>query len=664
MFAKPNLLVSRLKIVLAVALLIAFFGAALLFADTLEHWSAGRSTKEFKFKAPENAQLVVSDIRVKGFSLSWPELSGEVEYAIAASSRGALGDYESAKENGYILLDFALGESLGGFYRATKMIAGKEYEIKLYARTKNTLPAEYLLGTATLPYLDDAELVEVYIDGEPAFYDKYEDSFSKIYLPGQEAGEYTVTYKTARQSELYEAGGEVKIEEGEFVIKDGEEILVTAKNEKLGAMRDYVISVRPLDNGIPLIAINVENSRPINSKTTYLKAELIIYDSATNPTKDYAASLFSGAIEIKGRGNSSFGNAKRGYNIELADKTAILNMAASRDWMLIGNYSDKTFMRNFIAYELYRDMGARFSPKLRFVDLALNGEYMGTYCFGERIKIDPGRLNLPKIKAEEQVKDKKTGTLIIPPTSGEDLSGSYVIEVNSTDKYSKDEIIFETKKVKWSEGHFFSIKQPGEKNLSPEAYEYISNYVNEAENALFADNFKDPDEGYRKYMDTASFVDWYIVNELFKNVDAGFHTSVYFYKPRDQKLFMGPVWDFDIAAGNIDYGGCDDPKGWHVRYSAWFSRLFEDEEFEEEFVLRWNYVKEKYLPQMFLKIDETASLLAQAQAQNFDKWPILGKYVWPNARGFERRDTYESEVEYLKQWLSDRIEWMDGEING
>ena len=662
LYDKSNILFTKLKIIFMATLLVLLFASVLLLADMTKNENA-YAKKAFDEKFPEDAEMVVRDIRVRGFTLDWTELSGEVEYAIAASSWGKTDDYQTALENGYVLLDFTPGELLNGTYKATKMTAGKNYEIKLFVRKKNTSPALYLSASAELPYIDDVELLEVYIDGERAFYDKYEDCFSQIYLPGKkEPEEYTVTYKTGRLSELYEAGGEIKIESG-FTISEGESVFVTAVNDKTGAMRDYEISLNPLDNGLPLIIINVEDNRPVTSKTKYLNAEMQIIASTINPFDQYADGLFSGAIEIKGRGNSSFGTPKKSYNIEITDKYAILDMAASKDWLLIGNYSDKTLMRNYIAYELYRAMGAAFSPKLRFADLILNGDYMGTYCFGERIKIDKGRLDLPKIKAEEQIKDKNTGTLVTPPTSGEDLSGSYILEVNSADKYSKDEIIFETKRINWSVEHFFSIKQPGEKNMSPEAYEYISNYVNETEDAMFAENFKDPENGYRKYIDTATFIDWYLVNELFKNIDSGFHTSVYFYKPREGKLCMGPVWDFDIGGGNIDYADADNPKGWHTRYSAWFSRLFEDEEFAKEFGERWNYVKRNYLPKMFEQIDETAALLTKSQAKNFERWPILGSYVWPNAPGFEKRDTYESEIEYLKEWLHARIEWMDGEIN-
>ena len=662
-YSESNALLSKFKILFATAFLVVLFASVLLLSDMAKE--ARPPSKAFDLKFPPNAVLTVSDIRVKGFTLGWTEFEGEVEYAIAASSRGNMDDYQTALENGHVILDFTPGAVLNGAYRATKMIPGKNYEIKLFVRKPGTLPAEYLSSSAELPYIDDAELVSVYIDGEKAYYDKYEDIFSKIYIPGkEETAEYTVTFKTGRLSELYEAGGQVKIPEEGFTIRDGERVFVTAVNGKTGAMRDYEISVNPLDNGIPLVVINVENNRPITSKSVYLNAEMQIFDSATNPSAEYADGLYSGAIEIKGRGNSSFGSAKKGYNINIADKHVVFDMAASREWMLMGNYSDKTLMRNYIAQELYRGMGAAFAPKFRFIDLIFNGKYVGTYCFGERIKIERGRLELPKIKAEEQIKDKNTGLLVVPPTTGEDLSGSYILEVNSSDKYSRDEIIFETKRINWAVAHFFSIKQPGKNNLTPEAYEYISNYVNETEDAMFADNFKDPENGYRKYLDTATFIDWYLVNELFKNVDSGFHTSVYFYKPRGGKLCMGPVWDFDIGAGNIDYGNCDDPTGWYVRYSAWFGRLFEDEAFAEEFRERWNYVKRNNLPGMFEMIDETAALLARSQAMNFEKWPILGYYVWPSAPGYEERDTYESEVKYLKDWLEARIKWMDKEING
>jgi len=649
--------ITKIKTIFTILIILILF---LLSSCAGEDKGALESSKPFNIIPPANAALTVSDIRVKGFTLSWPDIDGDCEYAVAASSFGKIEDYKTALENNHIILDFTPAKTLGGSYKATGMIAGKEYEIKLFARKKNTLPALYLSAKATLPYIDDAEILNVFIDGEAMMYDKYTDSFIKAYLPGKtEIQEYTVTFKLGRLCVLYIDG--VKIEEKEFKIKDGEVLLATAVNEKTNGARDYIISVKPIDNGIPLVIINVENNRQVNSKSSYLSADMTIFDSEINP---YGIGLYSGKISIKGRGNSSLGMPKRSYNIQTEDKVMMLDMARSRDWMLAANYSDKSLMRNYIAFELYRDMGAAFSPRFKFVDLIFNGDYVGTYCIGERIKIDVGRLDLPKIKATETVKTNKKGiTEVIPPTSGDDLSGSYILEVNSTDKYSKDEIIFETKRINWNRAHFFSIKQPGAKNMTEEAYNFISKYVNDAEDALFGDNFKDLEKGYRKYMETSTFIDWYIINELFKQVDAGFHSSVYLYKPRGEKLCMGPIWDFDLGAGNADYGGCDNPEGWYVRNSEWFRRLFEDERFVAEFTARWNDVKDNLLGKTFDRINETAKLIDKSQAMNFAKWRILGVYVWPNAGDVQSRTTYASEIEYLKEWLTARIEWMDKEIN-
>jgi len=618
------------------------------------------STKAFHINMPRNAILTVSNIRIKGFTLSWPELSGDCEYAIAVSHNGNIEDYRTALENDHIVLDFTPGKTLKGTYKVTKMIAGKDYEIKLFARKKNTQAAEYLSARAVLPYIDEAELLKVFIDEEELPYDKTEDSFIKSYFPGKSpVQEYTVTYKLARLCELYIDG--VKIEDGEFILKDGESVIVTAVNEKNGAARDYIIGVMPIDNGLPVISINIEDSRPVTSSNVRLDAEMTMLDSTSNPSGNYAKGLYKGAIEIRRRGSSSL--PKISYNIYTDKKVGILDMAPSREWTLISNFADKTLMRSYIAYELYRDMGAIFSPKFRFVDLMVNGDYMGTYCFGERVKIDEGRLDLPKITTKERVITRRKGTLVFPPTSGDDLNGSYVLEVDSTDKYSKDDIIFETKKINWRQGHYFAIKQPGEKNMTVEAYDFISGYVNDTENALFSDNFKDPENGYRKYIDASTFIDWYIINELFKNVNSAFNTNVYMYKPRNEKLCMGPVWDSALGGGNADYSGCENPEGWYVRNTAWFSRLFEDETFAQEFKDRWNFVKANYFDKTFDRIDKTAEHLEKSQSMNFDRWPILGVYIWPNAGDVESRPTYKSEVDYLKEWLTARIEWMDSEIN-
>jgi hypothetical protein len=214
-------------------------------------------------------------------------------------------------------------------------------------------------------------------------------------------------------------------------------------------------------------------------------------------------------------------------------------------------------------------------------------------------------------------------------------------------------------------GNYFRIRQPGPRNLTIEAVDYISGFVSEAENALFSEDFKDPEIGYRAYFDTATFIDWYIINELFRRADSNFNDGVFFYKPRDGKLSMGPVWDFENAAGNIAHSRAYNPEGWHVRSASWFTRLFEDEAFVLEFKERWNYIKSQgVFDDMLARIDSTAAMLAEAQSMNFTRWPILGINVWPNDAGASSRRTYQAEIDYLKEWLEARIEWMNTEING
>jgi len=651
-----------MKKYISAVLLAVMLISSLLLASCGEDLGALESTAVFS--VPEHSsRLVVSNVRVRGFTVSWDNLQGEHEYAIAASHNGNISTYEEALEHSHIILDFTPDNILNGTYRVTGLIPGREYEIRLFARRRNTRAAEFLTARATLPFLDAAELVSVWFNGEEAIANSREDTFTKIYMPvlasGENETEYIVTHRTARLSYLFFEDGERVPEE--FTMRAGESIILTAVNERTNAARDYLISIRPVDNGIPVVIIETE--RPIVSRTDYINAHVRLLDSTINP---FGIGIFEGEMIIRARGTMSERRPKRSFVIRTPDgsNAQLLDMHANEDWVLLSNFTDKTLLRNYIAHELSRDMGAIFSPRLRFVDLVLNGDYIGTYMLGERIKIDRGRLDLPKIRAEARVREQWGREVIRPASTPEELTGSYILEIRSTSSYSNTEIIFETKRVRWSMGSYFRIRQPGPRNLTLEAVNYISGFVNAAEDALFGDDFKDPEIGYRAYFDVATFIDWYIVNELFKRVDSDFSGGIYFYKPRDGKLSMGPVWDFENAAGNISYAGGYSPEGCHVRNGSWFARLFEDPAFELEFQERWNYIMTSDIFDiMFLRIELAAELLEQSQSMNFTRWPILGVNVWPNDSGATSRRTYQDEVNYLVEWLEARIAWIDAEIN-
>jgi len=606
------------------------------------------------FAVPDHANVSVRDIRIKGFTLDWTTLPDEsYEYAIAASYNGNIENYETAKENGKIVLDFTSSFIVNGTYKVKNLLAGKEYDIKIFVQAKNIKPVEYLKTKAKLPFNDEAEITGVTINGNPAVYDKKDDSFTYHYLTAFEESSYAFTYELMRGCALYIGGA--KVESKEVKLTPNEVLEVTVVNERTKAARDYTIYAGGVDNGIPIVIIDTNNKK-VESKTKNVPAYMKIIDSADNPM---GIGLYGGDIEIRGRGNSSFGMPKKGYNIEMENKCQILDMAPSRQWLIMANYTDKSLMRNYIAYEFARDLRMAFAPKMRFVDIIWNGKYIGNYVIGERVKIEEGRLDLPKLKKDM--------------TDEYNITGSYVLEISCSDRLSGGEVKFNTQIFKkgqttiWgrAEGDVIVIRQPGKDHLSPEAYEYIKNYFNEAEKALFGDDFKDPKKGYRKYFDTASFIDWYLINEVFKQVDADMRLSTFFYKPRgDDKIYMGPVWDFDLGGGNADYRSCDDPAGWYVRTGIWIARLFEDEAYVQEFKNRWNYIKNNgYFEVFFQRIDDTAKYIEKSAKMNFERWPTLGIYTWPNANEWWERTTYQSEVDYLKKWLKTRIAWMDKEIN-
>jgi hypothetical protein len=418
--------------------------------------------------------------------------------------------------------------------------------------------------------------------------------------------------------------------------------------------RDYIIYTGSRDNGIPIVIIDTENERPIESRgrDRLRSANLRIIDNEHNPL---GIGLYDGPMEIRGRGNSSWGMPKQGWSFRIPERTQLLDMAPSRTWLFIANFADKSLMRNYTAYEFSRDLGMAFAPKMRFVDLILNGVYMGTYNLGERVRVGEGRLDFPRLTRDMS-----------------DVTGTYVIEISYRGRMRGHETWFTSPHVDYglstifgqAEGNTAIIRQPNPDNLSREAFEYIRDYFNAMDNALFGDNFECPDTGYRAYIDVPSWIDWYLINEWYKNIDADFRLSTYLYKPPGGKMHMGPIWDFDLAGGNANYRTGDDPEGWYIRTSIWHSRLFEDPAFGQEFKDRWNYLMDNgYFERALQRIDDTADMIRQSAEMNFARWPILGHWVWPNAAGYRERYTYQSEVDYLRDWLTHRLHWMDREIN-
>lgn len=404
--------------------------------------------------------------------------------------------------------------------------------------------------------------------------------------------------------------------------------------------------------GLPTVTISTNNT-PIVDKENWIPGTIKIENAS-----DSEWNFDEVELTIKGRGNSSWGQPKKPYTLKLSEKNKILGMGKSKKWVLIANYSDKTLSRNnyasFIGNNIFTNM--KWNPSFKPVDLILNGIYEGTYLLGEQIKIEKNRVNI------QNVADTVIG-------DGEDLNndgvvdekdGGFVVEVNTTrmdEKYN----------YRTTKGIGMSLSDPDVDDFSgnvEKVESYIANVIQTAEDILYSDNWLDNETGYKKYIDVDSFIDWYLVNEFTKNNDAIWFSSVYmYYEPKDGKFHMGPDWDFDISCGNIDYNGCDNYEDFWIKDSGWHERLFTDPDFIAKTKLRWNIIKEELKESVDKEIQTMADYISVSANLNFKEWDILGKYVWPNAKGYEQRTTFQSEVDYMKEWLKNRYLWLDNAIS-
>jgi hypothetical protein len=396
-----------------------------------------------------------------------------------------------------------------------------------------------------------------------------------------------------------------------------------------GITKEYKVVLYQF-TGVPIINVNTENGVPVDSKEDYRNASIeIIADGTDYP--DY-----KGTTKIRGRGNSTWGMEKKPYRLKLDTKAPILGMPADKDWALLANYADKSLMRTKIAFAVSEMFGLAFTPKGRFAELFLNGEYKGSYFLTEHVKVASDRVDIGELKASDIGEDK--------------ITGGYLLEVD--ERLGEENWFYTNRHVP------FCLKNPD--TGIPEQVEYIRNYVQQTEDAIFSPTFSDVNSGYAKYIDAESFINWFWVNELFKNNDAVFHSSVFMYKPRGGKLFMGPVWDFDLSAGNINYNGNNNPEGWWVKQAAWITRLFEDPAFKEKAKAKWMEIRPR-LASLYDMITETSRELQLSQRENFKKWDILNKNVYPNIVVL---GSYANEVQYLKNWLFSRMQWIDNELAG
>ena len=373
--------------------------------------------------------------------------------------------------------------------------------------------------------------------------------------------------------------------------------------------------------GLPIIYLKTDQNLPIDSKEDYVKGDVIIKGGRN------FSNLENTSIKIRGRGNSTwYVHPKKPYQLKLDEEQEFLDMPAEKKWIFLAEYSDKTMMRNTIAFEIGYLSNLDWTPESNFAEVFINEKYNGTYNITQKVEEGDNRVVIG--------------------------SDGYLLEIDQLDRLDPDDVFFYT-------GNFLiNIKAP-ELELNSDAYNYVKNLLNEFEANLYSSQFKHPTEGYAKYIDVDSFIDWYLISEITKNQDSKSFSSIFLNVIPGQKIKMGPLWDFDLSFGNVDYSECELATGFWVKDHKWYTKLFEDESFVEKVKIRFNFFKENE-GYILDKMDFYANQLKWSQQENDMVWGTLGTYVWPNPVVY---NTYDEEVSHLKNWYSQRMNWLENAFN-
>ena len=421
-------------------------------------------------------------------------------------------------------------------------------------------------------------------------------------------------------------------------------------------------------SNLPIIIINTNGQTiPDEPKIT---ADMGVIDNGSGLT-NYVTdeyNVYNGKIGIEIRGHSSQMFPKKQYGIELRDSlgnsvdVSLLGMPSESDWVLNASYTDKTFLRNVLAYKLANDMG-RYASRTRFCEVVLNNEYVGLYILQEKVKRDKNRVSIKKLEASD--------------VSGDNLTGGYILKIDRIDPGDKyfDSVfpsVYPNTPGQPSPISYIHV-YPNADNILSVQQDYIKNYITQFETSLSENTYNDPFLGYYDYIDVDAFVDYFLINEFVKSVDA-YRLSTYLYKNRDSeggKLVMGPIWDYDLSFGLADYGNAWLSSGWEADIGPyegiwsqpfWIKKIFNDPVFKNKLAKRWSELKDTVFNIVGIMdyLNQTIIDINLARNRNFTRWDIIGEYQWPE---YYVGQSYEDDVLYLKGWIIQRFNWINSNLS-
>lgn len=331
----------------------------------------------------------------------------------------------------------------------------------------------------------------------------------------------------------------------------------------------------------------------------------------------------------------------------------LLGLPADGDWVLYAPYSDKTLLRNHLLYGWSRAIG-RYAARTVPVELFLLDDdrpltrrhYRGVYLLAERIERGDARVDIASLEPGDAHEPAISGGYLLARDWREPGQPTFVTPL---------------------EGDVLQVRDPDPEDLTEAQEAWLAEWFRGFESAL-------GDGTWDAWIDLDSFVDHMLLVELARNVD-GYVLSTYMSKDREGPLAMGPVWDFESSLGNADYFGAWRTAGWHYENPSfpednpegfrWYEHLLADARFLDRRAERWALLRAGPLADDALTADvrAAAEALGDAPDRNFDRWPVLGRYVWPNDDGARKRETFDEEVDYLADWVVARARWLDGAVS-
>lgn len=383
-----------------------------------------------------------------------------------------------------------------------------------------------------------------------------------------------------------------------------------------------------IDTGLPIVFINTPGRADITSKKDWMENASITIKKA-----DGSIDYCDDALQIRGRGNSSWTMPKKPYALKLSDKAEILGMPQHKRWILLANWMDRTLMRNAIAFHISSLTGLEWTPHGECVEVVLNGKHIGNYYLCEQIKVDKNRVNITKMKETD--------------TDGEAVTGGFLVELDT----HFDEI---NKFKSATKSLPYMFKDPDETLLQPAQFSYFENYINAMEEKLYSNDWLANRE-YANYMDLTSFVDWWFVHELMMNDEPAHPKSCYMHKDRAGKLKAGPVWDFDYSTLTPN-----EISIWIAKSDLYYERLFSDPEFVTLVKERWAMFKTKFdtVPEY---IRSVASKIKVSNEINYNMWP-LSEHTSGSVNS-DKDLSFDEAIDRLIWSYMAKLSWLDTQIN-